>query len=256
MNYEIIYESIISSRKENKPTGVVERHHIVPRCLGGDDSTENVIAVTPREHYVCHYLLAKMHGGSLWAAYYLMSHPKTNSGREIFVTSKMYETARKNYISYLKTKTGEKNPNFGNVYSKQAREKISRSRKKYVLGMHPRAINSDCEWRHVSGEIFIGSHFLLSAATGICSNGLRRASSGQVYSFRGWSCASSGRKNMRSGDNNNTSDKKIYTWVSPNGKKFEGTRSYAKENLGLASSGTSNLVRGIIKKHKGWSVCL
>jgi hypothetical protein len=36
-----------------------ERHHIQPRAWGGDDSPENLVYLTTREHYVAHRLLAK-----------------------------------------------------------------------------------------------------------------------------------------------------------------------------------------------------
>jgi|SRR5690625_3052550 len=256
MNYEKIYSRLIKNRLENPATGVVERHHIIPRCLGGDDKQDNLVYLTPREHFICHYLLAKIHGGSLWSAYYFMSQPNSNSGKGVRVTSTQYEIARKNYVSYLKTKTGNKNPNFGNSYSKEARLKISQTRKRYQKRKHPRAKNCRLEWRHKSGEIFFGSHFDLSDTTGLPIEPLRRVASGGLYSYKGWTCPSSGREDMRSGENTNTADKNIYIWVSPQGDKIKGTRSFMRENYGLNQNGTSNLVRGVIKKHKGWSICL
>jgi hypothetical protein len=38
-----------------------EIHHIVPRCIGGDDNPENLAVLTPEEHFVAHLLLMKMH---------------------------------------------------------------------------------------------------------------------------------------------------------------------------------------------------
>jgi len=37
--------------------GYVERHHILPRCLNGDDSSENLVFLTAKEHFIAHYLL-------------------------------------------------------------------------------------------------------------------------------------------------------------------------------------------------------
>ena len=62
MNYERIYCNIIESarndamvRLESKRNGMYfERHHVTPRCLGGDDSDSNLVLLTPEEHYVCH----------------------------------------------------------------------------------------------------------------------------------------------------------------------------------------------------------
>lgn len=257
MNYEKIYQSIIEKRKANPAQGVIERHHIIPRCLGGSDAEENMIDLTPKEHFLCHYLLAKMHGGSLWSAYYFMSHPETNSGRGIRVTSSQYHAGRINYISYLKTKTGKKNPNYGNSYSKESRDKISKKRSNYIKENHPKAITEKHYWvNDRSGDTFFGSHFDLSAQTGLSSERLRRVSSGGAYSHFGWVCKSSGRENMRTGINTNTADKNKYKWVLQDGSIFIGTRFDARQKLGLTQDGCSRLVLGVTKKHKGVSICL
>lgn len=47
------------------PDAYVEWHHVVPRCLGGGDEDENLVALTAEEHYVAHQLLVKMHPGCI-----------------------------------------------------------------------------------------------------------------------------------------------------------------------------------------------
>lgn len=37
-----------------------EKHHIIPRSLGGNNAAENIAILTAKEHYVCHHLLTKM----------------------------------------------------------------------------------------------------------------------------------------------------------------------------------------------------
>jgi hypothetical protein len=37
-----------------------EKHHIIPRSLGGNNSKENLAILTAREHFICHWLLTKM----------------------------------------------------------------------------------------------------------------------------------------------------------------------------------------------------
>jgi len=62
MNYSRIYEAlIVRARARVRPEGYVERHHIVPRCMGGGDESANIIALTAREHFVAHLLLAKIY---------------------------------------------------------------------------------------------------------------------------------------------------------------------------------------------------
>ena len=38
-----------------------ELHHILPKCLGGDDYSENLVLLTAREHFIAHKLLTKIY---------------------------------------------------------------------------------------------------------------------------------------------------------------------------------------------------
>lgn len=63
MNYHAIYQSLCSrGQQERNLTGRVERHHIIPRHVGGDDSSSNLTRLTPKEHRLAHTLLYRMHG--------------------------------------------------------------------------------------------------------------------------------------------------------------------------------------------------
>lgn len=76
MNYEKIYNSLIQSRKsrgldKSKLEGYYERHHIVPRSMGGSNEDNNLVLLTGREHYVAHLLLTKFKTGQ---DYYKCQH--------------------------------------------------------------------------------------------------------------------------------------------------------------------------------------
>ena len=60
MNYTNIYASLVKKGKNRIPHGYVERHHIVPRCMGGVDDESNLVALTPEEHFLAHILLVKI----------------------------------------------------------------------------------------------------------------------------------------------------------------------------------------------------
>jgi len=51
------YYNILSA--PNK-TGYTELHHILPKSLGGTNSTENLVHLSLRQHYIVHLLLPKM----------------------------------------------------------------------------------------------------------------------------------------------------------------------------------------------------
>lgn len=58
--YTIVYNSIINRAKARVLDGYSEKHHIIPKCLGGTDRKENLVRLTAREHFICHRLLVKM----------------------------------------------------------------------------------------------------------------------------------------------------------------------------------------------------
>jgi len=97
MNYQIIYDSIIKkaiqenrNRKDNK---YYEKHHIIPRCLGGNNDKENLVLLTAREHYVCHKLLCYIytHNTKIIYAFHLMT---CANKQKYNVSSRDYELAR------------------------------------------------------------------------------------------------------------------------------------------------------------------
>ncbi len=53
-----------NARMRGTPVGYYEKHHIVPKCLGGSNTMLNLVRLTAREHYVAHLLLVKMTSGS------------------------------------------------------------------------------------------------------------------------------------------------------------------------------------------------
>jgi hypothetical protein len=65
MNYQLIYDKLITRAYNRQLGGYKERHHIVPKCLGGSDDKTNLVDLTPEEHYVAHQLLVKIHPNHL-----------------------------------------------------------------------------------------------------------------------------------------------------------------------------------------------
>jgi hypothetical protein len=54
------YFALVNNAQHRSITGYVEKHHIVPKSLGGDDSASNLVVLSAREHFVAHLLLTKM----------------------------------------------------------------------------------------------------------------------------------------------------------------------------------------------------
>lgn len=92
MNYQAIYNSLIERGRNRLLDGYSERHHIIPRCMGGNNNPENLVKLTAREHFLAHRLLTKIYPDNhgLKCAVFLMSGSK--SAKMYFkVTSRTYE---------------------------------------------------------------------------------------------------------------------------------------------------------------------
>jgi hypothetical protein len=65
MNYKKIYDALVNKAKKlnrKKSKGVLfEKHHIVPKSLGGSNDKSNLVLLTPKEHYMCHRLLVEIY---------------------------------------------------------------------------------------------------------------------------------------------------------------------------------------------------
>ena len=59
------YYSIIDRARSRTLVTYKERHHIIPRSLGGNNDPTNLVDLTGREHFVCHWLLIKMVEGKV-----------------------------------------------------------------------------------------------------------------------------------------------------------------------------------------------
>lgn len=57
--YNIINKAKSENRVKSK-NQYFEKHHIVPKSLGGNNSKENLVLLTAREHFIIHWLLVNM----------------------------------------------------------------------------------------------------------------------------------------------------------------------------------------------------
>lgn len=61
MNYKKIYNDLIERSKNRSLDCYTEKHHIIPKCIGGDDNKNNIAILTPEEHFLAHQLLLKLY---------------------------------------------------------------------------------------------------------------------------------------------------------------------------------------------------
>ena len=84
--YKHIYDSLILkglSRDLSKEI-YTEKHHIIPKCMGGGDELTNIVELTAREHIIAHMLLAKIYPDNVELLYSINSmtmYSKFTEGR-------------------------------------------------------------------------------------------------------------------------------------------------------------------------------
>ena len=100
-----------------------ENHHIIPRSLNGSNSSENLVLLTAREHFICHWLLVKIFPkGSderrkmLFALWSMRRNPTQTNNR--YLNSRTYEKLRLEYVSCITQmmkvlQTGQNNSIYG-----------------------------------------------------------------------------------------------------------------------------------------------
>lgn len=94
------YRIITNAQLRTLPTHTyIEKHHIIPRSLGGTNEQHNLVKLTAREHFVCHLLLTKMTAGRMRhkmskALTMIMSIRRVGNRNNYTITSRWYEHAR------------------------------------------------------------------------------------------------------------------------------------------------------------------
>jgi hypothetical protein len=136
MNYKKIYDKIIENRLNNPldETEYGEKHHIIPRSLGGSDEVQNLVRLTAREHFICHALLAEMYedGKTEWykmnLAFEMMRFSNTTQLR--YINSRLYELKKKDFSkAHSWNQSGERNSQYGKPRPTEVRLKIRKSLK-------------------------------------------------------------------------------------------------------------------------------
>jgi len=93
--YTKYYNNIIVKASSRKLDGYTEKHHIIPRCMGGSNAKYNLVILTAKEHFICHLLLTKMLAGPLKYKMVKASMMMTNQigpGQQRYkTTSRIYE---------------------------------------------------------------------------------------------------------------------------------------------------------------------
>jgi hypothetical protein len=115
MNYLRHYIKLIRKCENREaPEGYVERHHIFPKSIYGEN--DRLVAMTAREHYIAHALLERIfihrYGIKDARTYKMISAHLKMIARAAYCNSHLYEAARINFsISQTGTKFTQERKN-------------------------------------------------------------------------------------------------------------------------------------------------
>jgi hypothetical protein len=154
--YSKIYFNLINSRKtlsRSRGDGnYYEQHHIIPKSFGGNNSKQNLILFTAREHFLAHWLLTKCSEGDgyrkmifAFRMMFIRSEKHIKNGRVYAKTKEIWtkighskeakkkmklakfniseETKEKMRLAKL-GKASEKHPMYGKTHSEETKEKM------------------------------------------------------------------------------------------------------------------------------------
>lgn len=223
MDYGCIYNEFIKDRraKEAALTGYSERHHILPRCLGGSDEKENLINLTAEDHYFAHLLLARIHGARLASALYLLVLSVESNWNRRYSTRRNYGFGKR-LAARLKAAhwAGSENPLFNAEVYRWINYRTGATENATLFEMHRKYGCGRATW---SGVL-----------------------SGHSPSVKGWMPAD------RATTHKASQKGQVFHFVNRDGREFTGTQSEfaAANNINFAS--TSRVVRERSVTRCGW----
>ena len=128
MNYQMHYDKLMTKAFERMiPKEIYsERHHVIPTCLGGINNKNNIVRLLPREHFIAHLLLHKIHPDNSKLSYslWMMCNGNKKDKRNYKISGRIYEEVRKAFVKILKerepTFKGKKHTNESNIKNRES----------------------------------------------------------------------------------------------------------------------------------------
>lgn len=191
-----------------------EKHHILPRSLGGTNDKENLVLLTSREHFLCHWLLTKFTIGA--------SKRKMLNAFSFFTTRNLSSKAHE--IVCLKNsiaKKGKNNPMYGatpwnkglkgEYLSEEARKRVSEGHKNWL-----KAGGNDAEYREKISKALKGK----SKPEGFGNKISNSISGVNHWSFKGYYCTPFGKFPNSTAIEHIISNQSVRQWCKNSSKKI------------------------------------
>lgn len=166
MDYLKIYKSFIDDRLQKqgnlvKSNSYFEKHHILPKSLGGKDIKSNIVCLSPEDHFFAHILLAKIYGGKMMRALFAMANFKN--------------THRDNY-------NFKKRMQYGHIRRLVAKEYSE----KYSKYNSSRFDSKIYHLKNHDGRVATGNRFEIEEVTGLKRSSISQIIKGEKLNYKGW----------------------------------------------------------------------
>ena len=126
--YSKTYFAITFNAKQRINEGYTELHHIIPQSMGGSNDKDNLVELTAREHFICHWLLIKMTEGKdrskmLYALNGMKAENRYQQRYNTKITARVYETYRIEHAeNHSNTMKGRPAKNKGRSMSEEQKQ--------------------------------------------------------------------------------------------------------------------------------------
>lgn len=233
MNYQRIYNELIADRRANPPADdeYAEVHHILPRCIGGGNESDNLVRLRPEDHFAAHLLLAKIHGGRLWAAVFIMAGARLKGNQVLRAADTL--AARRRYGKLMR---------------------LARSKQRGAN--HPNADKASYDWENIDGRKYVGTRYQFRDAFPGSNRGVDNVLTGYAKTVNGWFIPSLlstvDVDRLRAGRTGTPRDKTIYEFQHFDGRSFTGDRKQFSAYTGISRQMTDRLVLGGCYSTQGW----
>lgn len=229
MDYKRIYADFIKDRRDKEPSlvGYSERHHILPKCMGGGNEASNLIRLTPEDHFFAHLLLAKAYGGTLWAPIAFM----VNGTRKDYKPLKSRRSYAWASYAMAKAASGQNAWQYDwTIYSLE----------------------------HADGRKWQGTQGQISKELGLTKPLANLLIKGRIGSGNGWFIEGNRPKHIGRGSPFGSGHamyrpEKI-TFIHVDGRVFHGTQFEFHKETGVSKSSACLLARGKYSVANGWYV--
>ena len=228
--------NIRTKKEANSVLGYVEQHHIIPKSLGGDDAKHNLIFLTAREHFICHWLLVKMTSSN-------------NREKMIFAMLMMFNQSPHQHRHFTKITS--------RVYQKYKIIDASIKSKRYKGKVKNETPYKFC---HVDGRVEINSILGMAQKYKIPRYSIAhlvKKPSGKHH-VRGWSIdipmKSAKKSELYLGSGGPKYDDTIFMFIHKSGLVEECTKYELFTKYDLTRDGIYYICSGKQKSSQGWSL--